>query len=530
MLLDIKNLKINFLLDKKHIEAIGGIDLSINENEMVGLVGESGCGKTITALSILKLLPKNAKITDGKILFKGTDIQGMDEELMRDIRGKEIAMIFQEPFTALNPVMSIGEQIKEATMAHKKVSDPEASREALRLLRKVHIDNPERVFNDYPHRLSGGQRQRVLIASAIALKPKLLIADEPTTALDVTTQEEILDLLLELKDSINMSVLFITHDFGIINEVAEKVYVMKDGKIIESGAKRAVLNSPKHPYTKKLLDAVPKMGDAGKKVSAQASNTLIEAKGVSKLFPIEKGFFKKSRGSVSAVKDVNLKIKEGQTLGLVGESGCGKTTLGRLLIGLADPSAGAINIQGKPLKEHLKKTPHRIRQMMQIVFQDPYDSLDPRMTMGDIVLEGPVILGKRDNEKKVILKEALSSVRLNTEDSRKYPHQFSGGQRQRIAIARALAVKPRILILDEPVSSLDVVIQKEILDLLRDLQKSRGLTYLFISHDLRVVEVMSDMVAVMQNGVIVEVAPPAKIYKNPAHPYTKRLLESIPAL
>lgn len=540
MLVEIKNLKAGFIVDDNYVEAIRGIDLSVAENEVVGLVGESGCGKTATALSIMRLLPQNGKIKSGEVIFEGRNLLSLSESEMLDIRGQSLAMVFQEPFTALNPVIRIGQQISEAVLAHpvrnyisngagKHISKEAARSLVFDLLKTVCLDNPERIYYDYPHQLSGGQRQRVLIAIALVHKPRLLIADEPTTALDVTTQSEILKLLLELKENMKMSVLFITHDLGIINQVADNICVMRDGEIVERGNKAEILTSPKHQYTKRLLEAIPNIADSAGEVSATpAQDILIETKSLSKSFAIERGLLRKATGKIEAVSDVNIRIKKGQAFGLVGESGCGKTTLGKLLIGLIEPDQGEILVAGKSLREYLKDTPRQIRQMMQIVFQDPYSSLDPRMRMGDIVLEGPSILGKRRSEKETLLKEVLEKVHLSPQDRHKYPHQFSGGQRQRIAIARAMATKPEFLILDEPVSSLDLLIQKDILNLLRSLQKELNLTYLFISHDLRVVEVMSDEVAVMYQGAIVEVASSRSIYTNPVHPYTKRLLESVP--
>ena len=531
MLLEIKNLKAGFIRDKDYLEVIKGISLTIDQDEVVGLVGESGCGKTITALSIMKLLPKSALIKEGSIVFNAKDLAGLSEAEMCKVRGRDMGMVFQEPFTALNPVIRVGDQITETILIHRNISKKEAKAMAFDLLKKVRIENAQNVYFNYPHQLSGGQRQRALIASALALKPKLLIADEPTTALDVTTQNEILKLLLELKQEMKMSVLFITHDFGIINEVADRVLVMKDGGIVERASKKIIMHLPQHPYTVKLLNAVPRMQVFGKeKVSDKVKSVLVNIKSVSKSFAIERGLFKSPAGRVEALNNVDLKIKKGQTMGLVGESGCGKTTLGKVILGLTAPDKGEVLIEGSPITEILKKAPHRLREMMQVVFQDPYGSLDPRMSAADIILEGPSILGKPKTEKASILAEVLKRVHLKPGDSAKYPHQFSGGQRQRIAIARALATNAKFLILDEPVSSLDVLIQKDILDLLRSLQRRLGLTYLFISHDLRVVEVMADEVAVMHRGAIVETASSRDIYKNPKHPYTKHLLSSIPQL
>lgn len=537
MLLEIKNLKAGYIVDDNYVEAIRGIDLTVFEDEVVGLVGESGCGKTATALSIMRLLPGNGRIKSGQIVFAARNLLSLSKTEMLGIRGKSLAMVFQEPFTALNPVIRIGPQVTEAVFAHsvdgtgKKISKEAARCLAFDLLRTVRLDNPERIYYDYPHQLSGGQRQRVLIAMALVHHPRLLIADEPTTALDVTTQSEILKLLLELKQQMKMSVLFITHDLGIINEVADKICVMKDGTIVERGAKDEILSSPRHQYTKKLINAVPGIAERGSRLSAPpAQDSFIETRALAKSFAIERGLLRKATGKIEAVRNVNIRIKKGQAFGLVGESGCGKTTLARLLIGLDQPDKGEILLAGKPLSESLKDTPRQVRQMMQIVFQDPYSSLDPRMRMGDIVLEGPAILGKSMSEKEKTLKDVLEKVHLSRQDRHKYPHQFSGGQRQRIAIARALACQAQFLILDEPVSSLDLLIQKDILDLLRSLQKEMNLTYLFISHDLRVVEVMSDEIAVMHQGVIVEVASSRSIYTSPRHPYTKHLLASVPTL
>jgi len=517
MLLKIKNLKIQFTHDGKVMKAVDGIDFEIKENEVVGLVGESGSGKTVTALSIMKLLPTKDCTTSGEIIFEGKDLAISNEKEIRSVRGSKITMVFQEPFTSLNPVMRAGEQIREAIFAHRKISKKEAEEKSISLLEKVKISDPHRIYDSYPHLLSGGERQRVMIAMAIAMRPKLLIADEPTTALDVTIQSEILELLLGLKKDLNMSVLFITHDFGIINKVADRVLVLNGGKIIERGEKKDILSAPKEDYTKKLLLAVPKITFAPGKKEMPGEKSAITAEKLNKTFIIENGIFKKDENRVCAVRDVNLEIKKGRTLGVVGESGSGKTTLGKLLIGLLKPDSGSIRYSRKTA----------FASGIQIVFQDPYSSLDPRMRMQDIVLEGLTISGVNKEKKESVLRDVLFKVHLNYKNRMKYPHQFSGGQRQRIAIARALAVNPEILILDEPVSSLDVIIQKEILNLLRELQKEFCLTYVFISHDLRVVEYMADNVAVMQKGEIVELASRDEIYRSPKHPYTKRLLSSV---
>ena len=523
-LLEIKNLSLYF--KDTMTRALDRVSFDISENEIVGLVGESGSGKTMTGLSIMRILPKEAEISEGSIRFIGEDVLSLTEREMEGLRGERIGMVFQEPFTSLNPVLTAGCQITETLSVHLGLSKEEARSHALKLLEKVQIKDPERVFYSYPHQLSGGQRQRVMIAIAVSLKPKLLIADEPTTALDVTVQSEILKLLKDLKEEFEMSVLFITHDFAIINEMADRVIVMNEGRIVESGTKRNVLESPEHEYTKRLIAAVPKikrellLGGNGKE-----KDVLIDVKGLTKSFPVERGFLKKEISRIYAVKNVSIRIEKGKTLGLVGESGCGKSTLGRLLLGLEKPDSGEVNILNLPL---LKMDNKRLSKMMQIVFQDPYSSLDPRMRIGDIILEGPVLLGMGRDGKAELLKDVLEKVHLHFNDRLKYPHQFSGGQRQRIAIARALAVNPEFIVLDEPVSSLDVLIQEDILSLLKELKDRLGLTYLFISHDLRVVEAISDNICVMYSGEIVEYGSKEDIYNNPKNPYTKKLVESIP--
>ena len=529
MLLEVKGLKTYFRNNGRVTEAVSGIDFTVAHDEVVGLVGESGSGKSVTALSILRLLSAGGWTDAGEILFEKRDLLKLKDSGLLNIRGQEISMIFQEPFTSLNPVIKVGKQISEVLLIHKRLSRKTAFTETIELLKKVQIKDPGRVYSNYPHQLSGGQRQRAMIAMAIALKPKLLIADEPTTALDVTIQSEILKLLLDLKRDFRMSILFITHDFAVVNEVADRVIVMKDGKIVESQTKASIMKNPKNSYTRKLLDAIPRIGAQEKSIPPDKT-PFIKIENLSRKFSVESGVFRKKVGDIKAVDSVNLILKKGQTLGLVGESASGKTTLGRLLLGLIEKDSGKILIEGKALDEHLKTTPKKIRKMMQIVFQDPYSSLDPHMRMKDIVLEGPEVLGIPRREREALLKEILEKTNLEYRDRLKYPHQFSGGQQQRIAIARALAVKPQFLVLDEPVSSLDVLIQKDILDLLKSLQKGLGLTYLFISHDLRVVEAVSDEVAVMYQGQIVETAPCKSIYETPQHPYTKRLLSSIPSL
>jgi len=526
-LLEIRNLKISFGINKKKTMALENVGFDIQEDEILGLVGESGSGKTVTGLSIMRILSKEAEIEGGSIKFAGEDLITLPETDMQKIRGSQIGMVFQEPFTSLNPVLRIGYQIEETLFIHKDMSKEEVHKKAMSLLRKVSIENPGRIFNAYPHQLSGGERQRAMIAMAIALHPKLLICDEPTTALDVTVQSGVLKLLRKLKEDLHISVLFITHDFAIVNEMADRVVVMKEGRVVETGTKTDILKNPKHPYTKELIEAVPKIGE--EVISGMPSSKgdiFLETKSLNKSFAIEEGFLRREVSKVHAVKDLNITMEKGKTLGLVGESGCGKSTVAKLLLGLEEPDSGEILINGKTFSQVPDR---RVREMMQIVFQDPYGSLDPRMRVEEIVLEGANLLRMRRPNRQSLLKDVLGRVRLSYEDRLKYPHQFSGGQRQRIAIARALLVNPEFLVLDEPVSSLDVLIQRDILTLLEELKKDMKLTYLFISHDLRVVESISDVISVMHKGEIVESGPKNEIYRRPKHPYTKHLLRSMPA-
>ncbi len=530
-LLEVNNLIIDFkLVGAPATKVIKGIDFAVGEDEVVGLVGKSGCGKTITALSIMRLLPPGGRIRGGRVIFQGTDLLKLSPEDMREARGKRIGMVFQEPFTSLNPIMRVGEQVREAINAHSRLDSRASKKKVLELLDRVKIAAGPRVFYDYPHQLSGGQRQRIIVAMAIALNPKLIICDEPTTALDVTIQSEILKLLLELKKELKVSILFITHDLGIVQEIAEKVLVMKDGQIVERGLVKEILASPSHSYTRELLEAALKKGIELSGRAEQERKAVIEARNISKSFSIERGLSRKRVGWIQAVKSVNLKLEKGKTLGLVGESGSGKTTLARMLIGLIKPDNGEILLEGVPLEEALENKPRSVRAMMQIVFQDPYSSLDPRMRMKDIVLEGARLSGPARLEEENVFKRSLEMVNLTHTDGLKYPHQFSGGERQRIALARALAVNPQCLILDEPVSSLDVSTQMEILKLLTQLQAKLGLTYLLVAHDLSVVKLMSHFVSVMYKGEIVESSPTEQIFHNPRHPYTRLLLESVPRL
>lgn len=523
-LLEIRDLGVSFQDGKAKIYAVKSLSLSAKENEIVGIVGESGSGKTVTGLSIMRILSHEAKIETGSIIFGGRDIIKIREDEMRKIRGREISMIFQEPFTSLNPVFTVGAQIEEMILFHKGVKHEPAREQVIGLLRKARMADPDRIYDSYPHQLSGGQRQRAMIAMAIALGPKLLIADEPTTALDVTIQNELLELILELRRELKMSVIFITHDFGIIERIADSVVVMKDGMLIESGERKKILVSPEKEYTRDLIKAVPSVVKRTEK--AHKSECLIETQYVAKSFAVEKGPLKEESGRVNAVSGVNISIYRGKTLGLVGESGCGKTTLARLILGLEAPDRGEILLKGKPLGSVTLKEK---RKIMQPVFQDPYGSLDPRMRMKDIILEGVEGREIPGTDRERLLEDVLQKVKIPYSDRLKYPHQFSGGQRQRIAIARALVMKPEVLILDEPLSSLDVLIQSNILRLLKELKRELSLSYLFISHDLRVISAISDYVCVMRDGRIVESGTADDIFSSPKEDYTRRLIKSVPA-
>lgn len=522
-LLSVQNLKISFA-DKK---VVNNVSFDLNEGETLCLVGESGSGKSLTSLSIMGLLPDNARLSADRINFENDDLYTMSEEDKRHLRGREISMIFQEPMTALNPVMTVGKQVAEVFEIHTKFSKKEIKQKVIELFEKVKIPNPKRRFDDYPFQLSGGQRQRVMIAMALAMKPKLLIADEPTTALDVTVQGEILKLIKDLQKEMGMAVLFVTHDFGVVHEIADQVTVMKDGEVVEDGTVEAVMNAPKHNYTKKLLAAMPEL--LAEKKEEIAGDSFIQVNNVSKIFKVkEGGFFGKSK-PFHALKDVSFSMKKGETVGVVGESGCGKSTLSRCLVRLYDLDEGVIRINGEDTTFFNKKQLKAMRRHMQMVFQDPYSSLNPRMKVGETIGEGikaHKLMNKR--ERKAFVEQLLKDVGLPKESYDRYPHQFSGGQRQRIGIARALALRPALIIADEAVSALDVSVQKQVLDLMQDLKEKYDLSYLFVSHDLRVVSQISDRVLVMKDGEIVEQGTAYDIFKRPKHPYTKELLAAIP--
>ncbi|ADY81569.1 probable ABC transporter ATP-binding protein [Acinetobacter pittii PHEA-2] len=560
-LLHVKNLRVSFKgEDKQYIETVKGITFDIPANTTVALVGESGSGKSVTSLATMGLLPVGQSKIDeqSKIIFEGKDLLSLSRKDMRKICGKDIAMIFQEPMSSLNPVFTVGNQIAEVLCLHMGLSRKQARQRVLELLKEVGIPSPETKIDAYPNQLSGGQQQRVMIAMAIACEPKLLIADEPTTALDVTIQKQIIDLLESLRKRRQMSMLFITHDLALVGEIADKVIVMRHGEIREQGAAEEVLEQPKDVYTRALLYCRPQMSqrpyrlpvtsdfmrqedDVLVEQSFDASEIperkrgligdekiILEVKDLKKSFYSRKGLFGKEE--FQAVKGVSFKLAKGKTLGLVGESGSGKTTVGLLLMRLHQASGGQAFIEGKDILSLTEKEFAKYQRKIQIIFQNPYASLNPRFTIGQILLEPMQIhnIGKDDAERKQIALGLLERVNLPEQAYYRYPHEFSGGQRQRIAIARCLTLKPEILICDESVSALDVSVQAQVLNLLQDLQDEFGLSYIFISHDLSVVKYISDQVMVMNHGEVVEIANSDELYAHPQHDYTKRLLKAIP--
>ncbi|OTS15830.1 ABC transporter ATP-binding protein [Acinetobacter baumannii] len=560
-LLHIENLRVSFKgEDKQYTETVKGISFDIPTNTTVALVGESGSGKSVTSLATMGLLPVGQSKIDekSKIIFEGKDLLGLSRTEMRKICGKDIAMIFQEPMSSLNPVFTVGNQIAEVLCLHMGMSRKQARQRVLELLKEVGIPSPETKIDAYPNQLSGGQQQRVMIAMAIACEPKLLIADEPTTALDVTIQKQIIDLLESLRQRRQMSMLFITHDLALVGEIADQVIVMRHGEIREQGTAEQVLEQPKDVYTRALLYCRPQMSQRPYRLPVtsdfmrQENNILVEqsfdvseiperkrglngdeqiileVKDLKKSFYSRKGLFGKEE--FQAVKGVSFKLAKGKTLGLVGESGSGKTTVGLLLMRLHQASGGQALIEGKDILSLTEKEFAKYQRKIQIIFQNPYASLNPRFTIGQILLEPMQIhgIGKDDAERKQIALGLLERVNLPEQAYYRYPHEFSGGQRQRIAIARCLTLKPEILICDESVSALDVSVQAQVLNLLQDLQDEFGLSYIFISHDLSVVKYISDQVMVMNHGEVVEIANSDELYAHPQHDYTKRLLQAIP--
>jgi peptide/nickel transport system ATP-binding protein len=576
ILLDVKNLVTEFNTENGTVKAVNDVSFQIKKKQVVGIVGESGSGKSVTSLSVMRLIPNPpGKITSGEILYQDRNEQVVDltkisEEQMRQYRGNDIAMIFQEPMTSLNPVFTCGNQVMEAIILHQKCDKKTAEQKTLALFEQVKLPNPKRILDAYPHELSGGQKQRVMIAMAMSCQPKILIADEPTTALDVTVQKTILELIKDLSEETGMSTIFITHDLGVIAEIADHVIVMYKGKIVEQGSVLDIFSNPQHPYTKGLLACRPPLGkrlsklpviadfmddnngiitekhaDMNALINAfvvseqqtkarfeelQTRKKILELHNIQTWFPSKTSFFGKPLEYVKAVDNVSFDVYEGETLGLVGESGCGKTTLGRTILRLVEPTGGKAIFDGKDTFSLEAQELKTLRQHMQIIFQDPYSSLNPRMTIGNAILEPMQVHNKYSNDKerkdKVI--ELLEKVNMKAEHFLRYPHEFSGGQRQRICIARALALQPKFIICDESVSALDVSVQAQVLNLLIQLREEFKFTYIFISHDLSVVKFMSDRMVVMNKGRIEEMGLADEIYNNPQQEYTKKLISAIP--
>ena len=532
MLLDIQNLNLSFHTDtgqqqpvKKQV--LFDISLTVKKGETVALVGESGSGKSVTALSILRLLEESSKIShQGSIRFNNRDIFTLNHKQLRQLRGNQIAMIFQEPMTSLNPVYSIGNQLMEPLRQHRKMGKKEAAAEAIRLLERTGIKDSAARIHSFPHQLSGGQRQRVMIAMALACKPLLLIADEPTTALDVSIQAQILDLITDLQQEFEMALLLITHDLGMVRSISDHIHIMHNGRIVEEGSTEAIFLNPQKAYTKHLMNSVP----TPRKRIKDTGEILFQTDSLCCHFPLSKGFstlFKEGKGSYKAVDQVNLQINRGTTCGVVGESGSGKTTLAMALLKLTD-CTGQIIFNGQDLQALSTKELRPLRKDLQVVFQDPFSSLSPRLTVGQIVAEGMTIHGIGDSKshREEIIAKTLEEVGLDIDAMYRYPHEFSGGQRQRIAIARAIVLQPQFLILDEPTSALDMTIQKQVLSLLQSLQEKYNLTYLFISHDLRVIQSVADQVIVMKEGRIVESGPSDVLFSAPQNSYTQKLLHA----
>ena len=528
-LLEIRNLHVCLPEGSERPYAVEAVDLDLSPNEILCIVGESGSGKSLTARAVMGLLPRpHVRVVDGSVHMDGEDLVSVGEARLRDIRGSAISMIFQEPMTALNPVMSIGDQIDEVFRFHVDMSRKERHERALGLLGDVHLPDPEHIMRAYPHELSGGQRQRAMIAMALALDPKILIADEPTTALDVTTQAQILLLIKEMQALHNTGVLFITHDFGVVADIADRVAVMQYGKLVEVGAADEVLNHPQHPYTQSLIAAVPSLSPRPARV--QSTEPVLEVKKLSKTFQSGGGLvgLGGAKRTVNAVQQVDLKLFRGETLGIVGESGSGKSTVARCIVRLIDADDGSIVLKGTDLRPLNRAAMRPHRASIQMVFQDPFASLNPRTRVGKIIAQGPLIQGLSDSEAQAKARELLSIVGLDELAYDRYPHEFSGGQRQRIGIARALALQPDVLVADEPVSALDVSIQAQILNLLDEIRERMSLSMIFITHDLRVAAQVCDKLAVMRYGEVVESGSTAELFSAPKAAYTRELLAAVP--
>lgn len=565
-MLDVKELAIEFYSqeDKTWTETVHKVSFKLDKGKVLGIVGESGSGKSVTSFSIMRLHDSKNTHINGEIDFENVSLLNLSDNEIRNFRGNKISMIFQEPMTSLNPVFTCGYQVQEAIILHQKIDKEAAKAKTIALFKEVQLPRPEQIFESYPHQLSGGQKQRVMIAMALSCNPELLIADEPTTALDVTVQKTILDLLLRLKNERNMGLIFISHDLGVISEIADELLVMYKGNIVEQGPAKQLFENPQHPYTKGLLACrpapqrrlkkLPTVADflnedknvalqhqleinsytdqevAERRQKLYSQQPLLTVQNLCTWYPINKGLFSKSKTFVKAVDDISFKVFPGETLGLVGESGCGKTTLGRSILRLVEPTSGQLLFNGTDLTQLGRKELRKMRRDIQIIFQDPYSSLNPKITVGNSIMEPLQVHGifKNDQERKAHVLNLLEKVNLKPEHFDRYPHEFSGGQRQRIVIARALALQPKFIICDESVSALDVSVQAQVLNLLRELQEEFGLTYIFISHDLAVVKHISDRMIVMNKGKIEEEGFPEDIYNHPKAAYTQKLIDAIP--
>lgn len=561
-MLIVDKLNIQFKTSGRSFEAVKNVSFQLAAGETIGIVGESGSGKSVTSLALMRLLDKNVSVINGGVKLDELDILKLSEDEMRAFRGNKIAMIFQEPMTSLNPVLTCGFQVAEAIELHLGLSKKEARKQAINLFNEVQLPRPEQIFDNYPHQISGGQKQRVMIAMALSCNPEILIADEPTTALDVTVQKTIIELLKKLRAERGMSLIFISHDLGVINEIADRVLVMYKGEVVEQGEVKQIFKHPQHSYTKGLLACRPSVKLHLKKLPVIADflngddtienirkansyfkdelsfrhqkiynqQPLLKIENLSTWFPVSSGIFGQSKNVVKAVNEVSFEVYPGETLGLVGESGCGKTTLGRSILRLIEPTAGRIDFEGTDLRQLSKAGLRDMRRDIQIIFQDPYSSLNPRMTVGQSIMEPLQVhrLYNNDTQRKKHVITLLERVNLSAAHFDRYPHEFSGGQRQRIVIARALALQPKFIICDESVSALDVSVQAQVLNLIRELQEELNLTYIFISHDLSVIKHISDRMMVMNKGQIVEMGDPEQIYDHPQQEYTKRLINAIP--
>jgi len=572
-MLEVKDLIVDFKTKDGIFNAVKSISFKIDKGEVLGIVGESGSGKSVTSLAIMRLLEQSTSVVHGEILLDDINLLSLKEKQMRAVRGNRIAMIFQEPMTSLNPVLDCGSQVAEAIRLHKGLSKKEARLRTIELFKEVQLPRPEEIYKSYPHEISGGQKQRVMIAMALSCDPEILIADEPTTALDVTVQKTIIELLLRLKAERNMSLIFISHDLGVISEVADYVMVMYKGDVVERANIKDIFINPKHPYTKGLLACRPSTAhhlkylptvsdflkfDANgemiktdqniqdiqqknaysiselqkRKTELYSQEPFLRVQNICKWYPVKSGFLKKATNFIKAVDDVSFEVYKGETLGLVGESGCGKSTLGRSILRLIEPTSGKVLLNDTDLQHLSSEQMRQMRRDIQIIFQDPYSSLNPRLTVGESIMEPLRVHHLYDNnaQRKEKVMELLKRVNLNTEHFNRYPHEFSGGQRQRIVIARALALQPQFIICDESVSALDVSVQAQVLNLLRELQQEFNLTYIFISHDLSVVKHIADRIMVMNKGIIEEVGDSEQVYYNPQKDYTKKLIASIPGM